>query len=322
MVQVWYPIKPGIRTKNAPYLIYPGLHSAMKTEKYLDLATNILNDWQKLSTHSQLNAPLTTTQHHLPVVFFSPGYGVSHVNYTAYLEEIASHGYLVLAIDHPYAGLTILPDGKAISPHNEPSKSTPVTRVSQMAQDASFVLTALQDAHSSIGQFWSHIDIQRVGIFGHSLGGATALEIGRMDKRFRACVDLDGDTWGKVDEEGVRQPFMVLLNEPGAPMKVSPQMRKERDDQWKSISSKSTTPPWIIKIHDFTHFSFSDLPFLVPKALLNKSGGNLPAPRGHNIVTKLLLAFFSEYLGGKSGEMQQALPAFKEIHQLKFGSAL
>ena len=81
-------------------------------------------------------------------------------------------------------------------------------------------------------------------------------------------------------------------------------MRKERDAQWAGIVSRQTSPAFIVKIKYTCHYSFSDLPFLVPEALMLKNGATLPAPRGQRIMTALLSSFFREYLqDGKQGAL-------------------
>jgi predicted dienelactone hydrolase len=104
------------------------------------------------------------------------------------------------AIDHPYVGLTVLPEGRVLSFTPEtggPSPDAAARRVEAMAQDALFVLDALLDRKSEAGQFARHIDSNRVGMLGQSIGGAAALESCRVSTRFKACADLDGDVWGE-----------------------------------------------------------------------------------------------------------------------------
>jgi len=45
------------------------------------------------------------------------------------------------------------------------------------------------------------LDVTRIGSFGHSFGGATALEVCRSDTRCRAAVNMDGGLYGKIVTE-------------------------------------------------------------------------------------------------------------------------
>jgi pimeloyl-ACP methyl ester carboxylesterase len=73
-------------------------------------------------------------------------------------------------------------------------------------------LERLNEADPS-GRFVGRLDLQRVGVFGHSLGGATALQFCHDDLRCKAGIDVDGAPFGSVIAEGVSQPFLFLLAE-------------------------------------------------------------------------------------------------------------
>jgi predicted dienelactone hydrolase len=320
MIQVWYPAQAATGMTTAPYLPTPVLLEAMKKEQYLDVPAEALEAWSSMRTHAYLDAPLAALPRRLPLLLFSPGFGVSRVNYTALMQDFASHGYVVAAVDHPYCGLSVLPGGRVLSSSNPEGKSTPEARVEAMAMDAAFVRDKLLDVGSTAGRFARRLDPNRVGIFGHSIGGAAALEAGRTDSPFRACADLDGDAWGKVETEGVKRPFLVLLNVPGPPIHIPEAMRKQRDAQWTEVMSRRKTPAYIVKIRNTTHFSFSDLPFLVSAALMQKNGGTLAPTRGHQIIATLLRTFFSEYLGGrKRGALEQVVREYPEVTLEDFG---
>ena len=70
------------------------------------------------------------------------------------------------------------------------------------------------------------MNLQSVGVFGHSFGGAAAAEICHLDDRFKAGIDLDGDPYGDVIKTGLNQPFMFILSEP---TNVASSTRQEAD---------------------------------------------------------------------------------------------
>ena len=78
-----------------------------------------------------------------------------------------------------------------------------------------FALDQLERLNTSdpSGRFLGRLDMQRVGVFGHSLGGATALQFCHDDSRCKAGIDVDGAPLGNVIAEGVTQPFMFLLSD-------------------------------------------------------------------------------------------------------------
>ena len=97
------------------------------------------------------------------------------------------------------------------------------TQVDQLANklvqawtaDTGFALDQLERLNTSdpSGTFLGRLDMQRVGVFGHSLGGATALLFCHDDSRCKAGIDVDGAPLGKVIADGVTGPFMFLLSD-------------------------------------------------------------------------------------------------------------
>lgn len=63
----------------------------------------LLPEWTKaLKTHAWLNAPVSPRGAPYPVVVFSHGWGEHAAQNTVLMEELASHGYAVFAVSHPY----------------------------------------------------------------------------------------------------------------------------------------------------------------------------------------------------------------------------
>src|SRR5262249_39461725 len=137
---------------------------------------------------------------------FSHGFGTVSRIYTAQLEELASHGYVVAAITHPYdAMLTVFPDGRRVAFNNAGWKAASGSeeqaiayengRLEGWANDIRFVRNEL-GRHNRTGApglpIAGHLDLTRVGAFGHSAGGRAAARACQIDRRLRACVNQDG----------------------------------------------------------------------------------------------------------------------------------
>jgi predicted dienelactone hydrolase len=60
------------------------------------------------------------------------------------------------------------------------------------------------------GRFVGKLDLQAIGVFGHSFGGASAAQTCRLDNRCKAGADLDGTLYGDVIQVGLKQPFIFL----------------------------------------------------------------------------------------------------------------
>ena len=68
-----------------------------------------------MKTWSLVDAPPRTGAP-LPVLLFSHGYTAHPSAYTALLEDLASHGYVVLSVVHPYEAMAAaLADGRVVT---------------------------------------------------------------------------------------------------------------------------------------------------------------------------------------------------------------
>lgn len=159
-----------------------------------------------LRTHSFENAPLPRGKARYPIVLFSPGGGMKALTYHMLLEDLASHGWVVVALDPPYNTRALrLPDGRVLGnlppaergwpqPRNpEENQRFYKERIVHWARDISFVIDQLAALDKGKGQFAQRLDLQRgVGVFGHSRGGQAAATVRILDRRVRGGINIDG----------------------------------------------------------------------------------------------------------------------------------
>jgi dienelactone hydrolase len=323
IVQVWYPSRAQQMAK-ARYVEDRQLLEAMVREKYQDVPEADIRSWAALQISAFDARPTAPPpgRRGWPALVFSHGFGVSRVSYTALAQELASRGYVVLTIDHPYGGFMVAPDGRVLQPGGDSlrrrlgSSAAPASVDSALAWDARrwAVEAAAAIRRVAAGRTDTPIlsslviDTTRVGMLGHSLGGAAALEACRNDPIFRACADMDGAPVGDVERVGVPKPFLVLLSAP-APSTTVPrdsaerahrdqfaQMGRERDSTWAAIANRNPeVPSFVVKLQGTGHFSFSDAPFLMP-SLLQGTGSTLSANRAYSLTVSYLTAFFDRFL--------------------------
>jgi dienelactone hydrolase len=166
-----------------------------------------------------------------PVIVFSPGMGFLPIWYVPELEELASHGYVVVSISHPYSTrVTVFPDGRIVHSIDEAgsralseatAKATSdaafdpvVDRIGSVwVADVRFVLDQMEQFNASDTLFANRLDLTRVGIFGHSFGGGVAAEAMYEDDRFDAAINMDGTLFGEVATNGIARPVMLMLSE-------------------------------------------------------------------------------------------------------------
>jgi pimeloyl-ACP methyl ester carboxylesterase len=341
MFQVWYPADFTSKGETAPYIPNPALLQALKNEQHDGQDPAVLDSWRTVSTRAALNAPLSRKRATFPLLFFSHGLGESRSTYTALSQDLASQGYIVVGIDHPYGGITVLSDGRVIAAGDDPDAGNPEAtprQVEAWAKDASFVLDRLLDRVNSqsktdpavMGRFTRHIDPGRVGMLGHSLGGAAALEACRTDSRFKACADLDGAPFGKVTEEGVKRPTLIMRSGPiysdadlakrGRTRAQWEEMGRQGLAMWNSLFQKSKNVPiYSVKISGAGHMSYSDAPFVMPDTINRFGGRIIDARRAFEIMTHYLHDFFNKYLSGKrSALLDGARSPYPEVSAERF----
>ncbi len=317
-VQIWYPSRGGGAELRAPYL-EQALLDSMVERRYLELTEQEMRGWASIRLSARRNADPATAPSKTgwPVIIFSHGVGVARANYSALVQELASHGYIVLAIDHPIGGFALDPNGRLLTPGIDSLHYTgePLAKlVLDWTGDAAFVLRSFgaRIAPSAGRQSALVLDTARVGMLGHSLGGAAALQACHTLETVRACVDMDGDVFGEVEELGVGKPFLILLSEPDHGRRPPPRdsaesaqraafakMGRERDSSWAAI--RAFTPKvesYVIKLLGTGHFSFSDAPFQIQRQLRHV-GATLAPLAMHERIAGSIESFFDHVLLGQ-----------------------
>jgi predicted dienelactone hydrolase len=324
-VKVWYPSETIEEEKTSPYLNDEQI-KILAANQDDDLSEeDITNLVKSTQTNSVADAPIAKTQSDYPVLIFSPGFGGIPEYNTSLAEQLASQGYVVASINHPYdANATVFSDGRTAQ--TSPKFDNPDEQVFEQAidesldiraADARFVLDKLEslDNSDSQGIFTQNLDLERVGILGHSLGGATAAEVLSQDSRFDAGLNMDG-TLHQASENSLNQPFM-LINREDSGLSVDPSRQ--------TIYNNLQNDGYSINIKGTEHLSFTDLT-LFPN--LNDSIGvgdpknsdstNTTEPidpnRGAEITSNYTAAFFDKYLNNQESPLLNgASPDYPEV---------
>ncbi|MES2624001.1 MAG: hypothetical protein V4628_01860 [Pseudomonadota bacterium] len=191
----------------------------------LAAALGVPQEFQNQISTSYANAPISDGN--FPVLIFSPGAGNMTQYYSSLLSELASRGFVVAGIWPTYsANIALFPDGTLIkrSPAAEVTGESLEEQLASIAtvgavwvEDQRFVLSQLERLNTSDPLLEGHLDVSRVGVFGHSLGGAAAVETAYQDERFDAALNMDGTMFGAVTTAGSRVPFMFLQSDPPPP---------------------------------------------------------------------------------------------------------
>ncbi len=287
MVSLHYPALPG-PGRAAPYML-PGAAAhfdAVTANGLLGLGVPSA-DWAGVRTNARRDAvPLPGRW---PVVVYSPGLGEPRTWGTATAEDLASRGYVVISIDHTWESPEVeFPDG-SVRTMVDPGDPDAFLRkaLDVRVADTRFVLDALA----------GRLDVSRVGMIGHSMGGAAAALTMAADPRVVAGVNLDGNlTWfdGSLmppAEEGLRGPFLL----------VGKDGETDTGPGWNAF--RAATQGWTaqLRLLGSEHATFTDAAALVPQ--LGVPLGTLDPATAVRTQRAYVASFFDRWLRDRNDHL-------------------
>lgn len=318
LVWLWYPSSGSPSIASADYLPAPW-RAAVERHSGGLMSQFLTRDPAMVRCHSAADPGISLEQPSYPVVILRAGGGALTTDFTTLAEDLASHGYVVAGFDAPYRTFTVVfPDGRVVDrpPANNPEDLSPADQdrlinklLPMWTSDTRFVVDQLErlNAAAPPGKFAGHLDMHHLGMFGHSFGGATALQFCHDDPRCKAGIDIDGNPFGSVVQEGLTRPFMFLLSDHGD---ASAAEAREVYAKIQSIYNRLPNGRLLLAIRHANHFSFSDQILLKSQyviGLLQIFQGGLDQPRGLAITTAYVHTFFDVYLKGGSPRLLDAL---------------
>lgn len=329
MAQVWYPVDRDPSSVRAPYVedaaaLSPELAALTHLPPF---AFDHLGD---VTTDAIPSAPIATDRPSYPVLIYLTGLGGFRQVSTFQVQELVSHGYVVVGLDQPYAAAAVVfPDGRevaAFSPRGRmqtlinqslsPAAGAPVLNgnllpdgiIPYFARDVSFTidrLTALDQADPH-GILTGRLDLGRIGTFGISLGAMVGAEACHLDARLRACLLMDAAMPADVVRSGLRQPTMWITRN-AATMRLE----RQRSGGWAEWQIRQTlttmravfgaAPPdqdYYVQVPGIFHVDFTDVPLFTPLATQVGLSGTLGGARAHEIVNAYSVAFFDHVFEG------------------------
>ncbi len=281
----------------------------------------------------------------LPLVVFSHGaFGYYQSNTSTYME-LASNGYVVVSMDHPHhslftqdtAGKIILVDQGFIGSVMEIGNSTAPNANAEeklslyqdwmelRTADIGFVLDAIktakaagemsdvwflsEESRNSILSVLEKMDMQSVGLMGHSMGGAASAALGREREDVSAVIDLDGTMLAEyvgvadgqfvISDQPYELPILEFVN-----WETRSQLQEylsDEEDYPNTKVMKYARTGFSVILRDTKHMDFTDLPLLSPFIGKMLGSGERDKKETMMIVNSIVLDFFDCYLKGESG---------------------
>jgi hypothetical protein len=240
---------------------------------------------------------------------------------------------VVVGFDAPYRSwVAVLPDGRVITraPQNDldlVGGAQADQLADKLAQawtaDTGFALDQLERLNTSdpSGKFLGRLDMERVGVFGHSIGGATALQFCHDDSRCKAGIDVDGVVLGSVIREGVTQPFMFVLSDHRGESTDAADTPEAILRAGANIHSIYDRLPGdrrlMITIRGANHYMFSDAAMwrspLLMRALRTLGIMRLDGRRQIAVTAHYISTFFDVYLKGAPPSDLKSQPEYPEV---------
>lgn len=308
------------------YMFYPTKKE--KTEQILQdhkVTENITNYFSSLTglpkwmfsglyyskTNAIPNAKIAKTRTKFPVIIFSPGSPVLPRNYTWLLEEIASHGFVVAAINHTYiTSKTYFPDGRTASwvypkmkkQLKQKVKSGELSKKESQrlsaewnlknfyttyVQDIRFAVDKIQELAQQGSEFWNGINSSKIGVLGHSFGGSAAVRACKTDDRITCGINMDGSIRSEDAKTAFKKPFMFMIagnshlwnpNHPRYPFRGKKTIRstlikkeKLNPKKIKTTRYKEDANMSVVTIGGIGHTAFINTPLLLNTTLLTRA---------------------------------------------------
>jgi predicted dienelactone hydrolase len=296
--------------------------------------------------HSYRDAEVAGGGARFPVVIFSHAYWAGISQSTVLMEDLASHGYVVVSIGHAYeTPYFVEADGsiRPFDPRNEAfrargaerGKALPLTAqltltrdrgrleallraISEVrpesvksvhiwADDISSTIDELERLDRGEGPMAGRLDLDRIAAIGHSFGGAASGQACLDDERCKAGVNIDGLQLGSMIDRPLRRPFMFIHHDNRNAVNKAPNI---------TFFEAAEAPSYLMIIEGSEHLSFTDLSLSGRLSVFRRLAplGRIDGRRCHRILGDHVLAFLDEHLRGRESSLLKGFaPGYPEV---------
>ncbi|HSL43297.1 MAG TPA: hypothetical protein VK897_07690 [Anaerolineales bacterium] len=299
-IRIWYPAEVQPSDERAPWMPRADIF-APAIATYIHMPPFFLDHLALVKTPAYEEAMVAPAEEGYPVILFSHGWNGFNAQNTGQAIELASHGYIVVGVQHPYgAVITVFEDGTIA--HNNPSalpsgapdeeyEAAAQKLVDQWAHDLAYALNFIASQNEDAASpFHETMDLSRVGVYGHSTGGGAAIQFCGTDPRCTALLGMDPfmrPVSPQVLENGVPQPSFFMFSQHWADDTGS-----RNNELFRSFTAQAPQMLGLISIDGTAHYDFSDLPRLSPLAPRLGLKGPISGERVTTIINDYLIAFF------------------------------
>jgi len=322
-VVAWYPAASP-SSHPAPY-IRDSMEEVLSFARLAKLG-DAFNGLALVRTHASIDAVPASSPSRLPVIVFQHGYTGLPSSHTALLEDLASHGWAVLHVIHPYEATgAMLSDGSVVTFTDEKNtmrarimdvlnewkaegstmdKVTAATTdadreslmrgylrtlthtnevVSRWTLDVQYVLDHLPKAGAP-GRVTATLDLGRLGVAGHSMGGVAGANFCLVDRRCKAALNLDGiPQYGAMIDTPMPAPMLMVYS-----------ARAGRAGASDIIYKQSARTYTRVDVQDTLHLDFTDMNFWGGPLRQRGAYGKIDPARAADVTRSIAREFFGQ----------------------------
>jgi pimeloyl-ACP methyl ester carboxylesterase len=285
-----------------------------------------LNGLAAVKTHAIVDAAPASTPARFPVILFQHGYTGLPSSHTALMEDLASHGWAVLNLIHPYEATgAMLADGTVVTFTDEknamrsgimdvlnewgPEGSTMdkivaatddsereklmrgyldnLKNTDQVVRrwtlDAKYALDHLP-TNGAAGRIAAKLDLTRLGVAGHSMGGVAGAQLCVEDRRCKAALNLDGiPQYGSMIDTLMPAPFLMVYSG-----------RAGRAGASDLIYRRSASKYYRVDVKDTLHLDFTDMNFWGGPLRERGAYGKIDPTKAADVTRMVVREFFAQ----------------------------
>lgn len=319
IAQAWYPTTDREHSNSVERVSYIDGVGQMPAQVSV-MPGFMLHRYGQIDTHAEHQAPLAPSDRPWPVVLFSPGYGAPRAVYTGLVTRLASRGFVVFVLDHPYeSGVTQLPNGEVVGTREmfdagDPDRTHYMARQQDLRiADVRFVLDQLArpDALSPPLR-GGRIGVSTVAVIGHSFGGAAAIGALSEDPRVVAAANIDGTPYGDLPTRQLTRPFLLLQSDYAETHHGELFINGNN-----ALLAHLSAPGYHYEIRHANHYSFTDAPFFFAPPgrwlLARVMGGGRGPANTQQATADIVAAFLSGPLTGAPADVAAAAARYPDV---------
>ena len=322
-VIAWYPASSATG-QPAPYL-RDGMEEVLSFARLAKLG-DAFDGLAGVRTHATLDAPPATMPARFPVILFQHGYTGLPSSHTALIEDLASHGWAVLNLIHPYEAtgakladgtvVTFTGEGNAMRPEimavlnewgpeggtmekivaaTDGAEKERLMRgylaslkntdqvVKRWTLDAKYILDHLPE-DGMPGRVAAKLDLSRLGVAGHSMGGVAGAQLCVEDRRCKAALNLDGiPQYGTMIDTPMPAPFLMVYSG-----------RAGRAGASDIIYRRSASKYYRVDVKDTLHLDFTDMNYWGGPLRQRGAYGKIEPARAAEVTRMIVREFFAQ----------------------------